>query len=108
MKKLLTLLIILSFVGIGSCKKEEKDPDYCTSTAWTQQLADELTAYMSAAMTYSSSPTAANCNALKTSLQAYINALKPFEKCSLWTAEQKAQFHDALVEAEDDLADACD
>lgn len=107
MKKLLSLLIILSFIWIGSCKKEDKDPDYCTSSTWTQQLADELNSMMGAALTYSSSPTTANCNTYKASIKAYIDALKPFEKCSLWTADQKAQFHEALVDAETEMNDAC-
>ena len=107
MKKLLSFLIIILFLGVGSCKKENKDPDYCTSSTWTQQLAGQLNAMMAAAITYSASQTTANCNAYKASIQSYIDALKPFEKCTLWTTEQKAQFHEALVEAEADMTNAC-
>lgn len=100
------MLIILSFLGLGACKKEKSDPDYCT-TAWASQLNEELTAVMTTALTYSSSPSTATCNAYKAAMQDYIEALRPFEKCSLWTAEQKAEFRESLEEAESELATAC-
>lgn len=106
MKKLFALLAIVSFIGIGSCKKEEKDPDYCTG-AWTTQISDELNAVMSAAIAYSTNPTTTTCNSYKTAMQAYINALRPFENCTLWTAQDKTAFQEALDEAEQDLATAC-
>ncbi|HLN20969.1 MAG TPA: hypothetical protein VK213_07755 [Bacteroidales bacterium] len=107
MKKLFALLIIVSFIGIGSCKKKDKEPDYCTAGAWTTQINDELTVVMNTAVAYSSNPTTANCNAYKTAMQGYINALKPFENCTLWTAQDKTAFRNALQEAEQDLATAC-
>ena len=106
MKKLLSMLIILSFLGLGACKKEKSDPDYCTTT-WATQLNDELTVVMTTAMAYSSNPTTTTCNAYKAAMQAYIEALRPFENCTLWTLQQKAEFADALDEAEADLATAC-
>lgn len=107
MKKLLSFLIILLLIGIGSCKKEDKEPDYCTSSTWTMQLADELNAMVAASLTYSSNPTTATCTAYKASIQDYLDALKPFEKCSLWTAEQKEDFQQAIDEAEAELDSAC-
>jgi hypothetical protein len=109
MKKLIPLLVIVLFViSFDSCKKDKGDPDYCTSSNWTTQLNDEISAMMTAAITYSSNPTTATCNSYKAAVQSYIDALKPFDNCSLWTAEQKAQFHDYLDEAEQDLQNACD
>lgn len=96
-------MMILSFVGLGSCKKEEKEPDYC-STAWATQIQDELNTAIGAAITYSTNPTTANCNSYKTAMQAYIDALKPFSKCTGWTAEDKADFDESLADAEDELA----
>jgi hypothetical protein len=56
---------------------------------------------------YSSNPTTTTCNAYKTAMQAYIEALRPYENCTLWTLQQKAEFTEALDEAEADLATAC-
>ena len=106
MKKLLIMLIILSFLGIGACKKEKTDPDYCTTT-WVTQLATQISAMTTTALAYTSSPSVTTCNAYKAAIQNYINALKPFEDCSLWTAQQKAAFNESVEEAEADLATAC-
>ena len=106
MKKLLCMLIILSFLGLGACKKEKTDPDYC-STTWATQLNDELSAVTSTLMAYSTNPTTTTCNAYKAAMQAYIDALRPFENCTLWTLQQKTAFMDSLDEAEEDLATAC-
>lgn len=107
MKKLLPVLVILLFVfSFDSCKKDKGDPDYCTST-WTTQLNTELTAVINTAFAYSASPTTANCNSYKTAVQNYLNALKKFDDCSLWTAEQKSQLQNAIHEAEQDLQNAC-
>lgn len=107
MKKLFSLLIILSFIGLGSCNKKDSDPDYCAG-AWATQVEAELNAVIAAAMTYGTDPTLANCNAYKAAIQDYIDALRPFENCNLWSAEVKAAFNDALDEAEADLEYACD
>jgi hypothetical protein len=108
MKKLIPLLVIVLFViSFDSCKKDKGDPDYCTSANWTTQLNDELNTMVTALYAYSANPTTATCNSYKTAVQGYIDALKQFDNCSLWTAEQKAQFHDAVDEAEQDLQTAC-
>lgn len=63
---------------------------------------------ISAALTYSSSPTTANCNAYKASISAYIDALEPWGDCSLYaTGTNKAEFDAAIAEARADLQDAC-
>lgn len=106
MKKLLSFLIIVSFLGLDACKKDATDPDFC-GTAWATQVTTELNAVSNAAAAYSSTPNTTTCNAYKAAYQNYLNALEKFLDCSLWTSVQKAQLEDAITEAEDDLDGLC-
>lgn len=104
MTRLICLLIVLSFLGFGSCKKKTADADFCT-TSWTTKLADKITAMSNAAMAYGTNPTVANCNAYKTAVNAYIDALEPYGDCSLYaTGTNKAQFDAAIAEARQEVA----
>lgn len=105
MKKILIILTVISFIGIGSCKKD-KDPDIC-STTWGLQISDELEAVMSSSVTYSLNPTTANCNAYKTAVQAYLNALRQFEGCAGWSATDRQDLEESIDDAEAELATAC-
>ena len=108
MTRLLSLLIIATIVGLSSCKKDENnDPEYC-GTAWVNAVQDEFAAATNAAMTYAYDPTTQNCTAYKAAYQAYIDALKPYENCSLWTLQQKTEWQNALDEAEAELDTLCD
>jgi hypothetical protein len=108
MFRLLSLLIIAALVGLSSCKKDENnDPAYC-STAWASDVQDELAIVTNAAMTYVQDPTTQNCDAYKAAFQDYIEALEPYENCSLWTVQQKAEWQAVLDEARDDLDTLCD
>jgi hypothetical protein len=107
MLRLLSLLIIVTLVGLSSCKKDENnDPEYC-GTAWASAVQDEITALTNAAMTYGQEPTTENCNAYKAAGQAYIDALEPYDKCSLWTVQQKTEWKNAIDEAKAELNDLC-
>lgn len=104
MTRLICLLIVISFLGFGSCKKKSGDADFC-GTSWTTKLADKISAMSTAAMTYATNPTVANCNAYKTSVNAYIDALEPYGNCSLYaTGTNKAQFDAAIADARDEIA----
>lgn len=106
MRKLFCFFIFVFILGIGSCKKEVTDPDYC-GTAWSTQLSDELTALSNAALAYSSNPTPTTCNSYKTAYQSYLDALKPFAKCSLYTAAQKTELENSIAEAEAEISTLC-
>jgi hypothetical protein len=58
-------------------------------------------------MAYSSNPTTATCNSYKTAYQNYLNALKPFAKCSLYTAAQKTELENSIAEAETEISTLC-
>jgi hypothetical protein len=107
MYKVLCLIIVVSFLGIGSCKKKSADPDRC-STAWATQLSTETSAVTAAAQTYGTNPTTENCNALKTAYQNYLNALEPFTDCASWTAQQKSDLQDAIDTAQEQVNTLCE
>jgi hypothetical protein len=106
MVRVLCFLIVISFLGFGSCKKKATDPDYC-NTAWATQVQTELTTLSNALSVYTADPTPANCNSYKAAYQNYIDALEPFGNCSLWTAQQKSDGEDAIAEAQADIATLC-
>lgn len=106
MKKILSFLIIVSFLGLDACKKDASDPSFC-GTAWSAQITTELNAVSNAAIAYSQTPNTTTCNAYKAAYQDYLDALGKFLDCSLWTAAQKSELEAAIEEAEGDLADLC-
>lgn len=97
MTRLLGVLIILSFVCLGSCKKEEKD---VCGTNYYSALSTQITAVANTYVTYSMNQTTANCSAYKSALQSYVNALQPYSNCTVWTGTTKAEWQAALNETQ--------
>jgi hypothetical protein len=106
MYRVLCFLIIVSFLGIGSCKKKATDPDYC-GTSWASQVTSQSTALSTAIQTYATNQTPANCTALKTAYQNYLNALEPFVDCASWTAQQSNELQSAIDEAQQQINTLC-
>lgn len=104
MKKVIGFIIIILFLGMGSCKKKNTEPDVC-GTNWAVTVSTKATAVYTTAVAYGTNATVANCNAYKTATQAYITALEPFSNCSLWAAQDKTAFQTAINEAKAELAD---
>lgn len=107
MYRVLCLLVVVTFIGLGSCKKKATDPDYC-STSWATQLSTEVNALSAAAQAYATEQTPANCNAYKTAYQNYLDALEPFGDCALWTTQQKEELQDAIDEAQQQISTLCE
>ena len=110
MKKLISIslfvVLVVSFSSI-SCKKDKDDPGIC-GTTWATQVTAESNALSNAITVYAASPTAQNCNAYKTAYQNYLNALKPFTDCSVYTAAQKTELQTAIAQAEADISTLCE
>jgi hypothetical protein len=106
MTRLFCFLVIISFLGLDSCKKKSVDPDYC-STNWTTTIQSELNAVSNAAAAYGTNPTTTTCNTLKAAYNNYINALEPFSNCTLWTASTKTQWQNMIDEARAELPTLC-
>lgn len=104
MKKVFGFIIIILFLGMGSCSKKNSEPDVC-GTSWVTTVSTKATAVYTTAIAYGTNPTVANCNAYKTATQAYITALQPFQNCSAWTTAQKSEFQAAMTEAQAELND---
>jgi len=106
MHRVLSFFIILS-LGLCSCKKDPTDPAAC-STNWAEDVQAEIADLSNASAAYGANPSTETCSAYKAAYQDYIDALKPFLKCSAWTATQKADLQAAIDDAENDLSTLCD
>jgi hypothetical protein len=106
MYKVFCVLIVVSFLGIGSCKKKSTEPDSC-ATAWTTQVSSQTNAVASAAQAYGADPTPANCNALKTAYQNYLNALQPYTDCAAYTTQEKNDLQAAITQAQQEVNTLC-
>lgn len=108
MLRLISLLALATLLGLSSCKKDENnDPEYC-GTVWANAVQDELTVVTDAAMTYAQNPTTETCNAYKAAYQDYIDAMEPYGNCSMWTAQQKTEWQNAIDEANGQINTLCD
>jgi hypothetical protein len=108
-KKTLTYIpLILFFVSVlaVSCSKDGDGLAPC-SAAWATEVNAEWTAVISAATIYAQDETAANCNALKSAYQDYINAMKPFGNCATLTGQDRADWKQAVEDAEAEVATLC-
>jgi len=110
MKKIIPISVFVVMticLSLISCKKEASDPDYC-GTAWSTKLSSELTALSNASMAYSNNPTTVTCSSYQTAYQNYLNALKPFTKCTLYTPAQKTELENSIAQAETEISTLCD
>jgi hypothetical protein len=107
MSRVFCFLVIVSLLGLGSCKKKSADPDYC-ATSWATQLSTEINALSTAANTYASNPTNENCNAYKVAYQSYLDALEPFVDCTAWTVDQRNELQAAIDEAQQEISTLCE
>jgi hypothetical protein len=93
-KKIFFLLFLAVAVsGFWTCKKDNKA---ACSGAWASELSSEINAMSSAAQTYATNPTPANCNAYKQAAQAYLDALAPYGNCATLTGQDRVAWQNAL------------
>jgi hypothetical protein len=100
------LLVAVCLLVMSSCSSNDPTPANC-SVAWATDLQAEITAMANAATAYANDQTQNNCLNYKSTLQAYINKLKPYGNCSALTGQNKAQFDAALQEAEAEVSSLC-
>jgi hypothetical protein len=106
MLRFFSFLIVVSFLGTASCSKKAADPDNC-GTNWATQVTAQSNSLSAALQTYATSQTPANCTALKTAYQNYLNALEPFVDCASWTAQQQNELQAAINEAQQQINTLC-
>lgn len=91
---------MIAMLGFHSCKKEATDPEYC-SEEWATEEETALTASYNA---YVADMSVANCLALKSACQNYINALEPFLECvNTWTDAERKEVQDTIDEMQEYL-----
>ena len=102
------LAIFLLPLGITTMSSCGKTDDVLCAATWGQDLQDELNAVATTGTAYSQDPSAANCAAYRSALQAYVNALKPYGDCGALTGAQRTAWQQAVDQYEDDLDGLCD
>lgn len=98
--------VILALLVLFSCSKDDDGITPCSAN-WAYELSSEFTAISTAATNYSMDPSEANCNALKNAYQQYIDALKPFGNCATLSGADRAEWQEAIDEAEEELDSIC-
>jgi len=102
-RKIYTAFFVGLFImGISACKNNDEKDAPC-SVAWTSELSAEINAMSAAAQAYAANQSVANCNAYKQSVQAYLNALRPYGDCTVLTGQQRIAWENAIADAQDNV-----
>lgn len=76
------LFMVTALLVLSSCSNDDNGSiGDCSEEFWTQRVQDEATAFFNAANAFSEDPSVANCNALKATGNAYIDALEDARPC---------------------------
>lgn len=101
--KISSVIILLITI---SCGKDSPLKNDCNNV-WTQEVANELSAYSSALQAYSSDPTASNCSNVKSAAKNYLDSLRDVLDCV--PTASRTQINQAINEAKAEVDDeACD
>ena len=95
-----SLFLTIAVFGFWTCDKDDDNKDNGCSAAWASELSNEANAMISAAQTYATNPTPANCNAYKAAAQAYLDALEPYGNCATLTGQDRVAWQNALDQAQ--------
>lgn len=87
------LFLTVAVFGFWTCSKDKSDT---CSAAWGTELSNEITAMTNAAQVYAANPTTANCNAYKSAMQDYLDALEPYGNCATLTGTDRVAWQNAL------------
>lgn len=87
------LVLLTSTTLFFACKKEEAAPAVDCNNISTS-IVNDVTAYQTAVTTYSTAPTVANCNAVKSSLTNILNKIKDCPQL----AAMKGQYEAVLAD----------
>ncbi len=102
-KLLMNGAIIL--VGFASCSKNDDSTSsvQCFEGTWIQEISAETNAWITAAATYDTDPSTANCNSYKSAVTHYLDALDKIKKCV--PEISLGEFNEAIDEARIELSD---
>lgn len=102
MKALLSILLFSLFTGmllLGSCGKSDLDKRCGSNWSPATELEQEINDLNNAVITYGQNPTPANCEAYKQAYLDYLDALKEWEDCYVYSGLQD-DFKQSIADAE--------
>jgi len=102
MKNLLLLFFAVFALSLSTgCSKDGSTPSGCDANLFNQSINPKLTAWQDAATAYGNDQSIANCEAYKSTGQAFLESIRSYENCaSLYTQS----WRDAVDGAQADLA----
>ena|SRR5690554_876003 len=116
-KIVMPLMLSISLVFMIGCGKDDDSSGGGTAgrnytgagcaNAWATELQAEINEISIASQAYVNDQSNANCQKLKDAYQSYLNALKPYANCTTLTGTNRADYEQAIKDAEDDLDDIC-
>lgn len=108
-KLLLIGCLAVAITTITACSKNNPlNPlGNCGNGGWTVKVSKELNDFSTAASSYSTDPTPANCEAYKNAAKNYLDALEGVRGCVI--GANQVEFNKAIAEAKEDVdQDDCD
>lgn len=97
---LFALALSVTFAA-GCGGNDPVTPDRCNATLFNEDVNPRLTAWQEAATNYANDQSVANCEAYKTTGDAWLEAIRQYESCATLYNES---WREAVEEARADLA----
>lgn len=103
MKNLLLLFIAVIALSLstGCSKDDPASPTGCDATVFNQNVNPKLNAWQEAATAYANDQSVANCEAYKSTGQAFLDSIRSYENCATIYTQS---WRDAVADAQADLA----
>ncbi|MDN3688622.1 hypothetical protein [Cyclobacterium jeungdonense] len=101
-KSLIAALPLFCFLNFGCSLGGDDDVVTC-SAQWSVDLEEEINALSQASIEHAQNQSQATCENLRNAAQSYLDALRPYGNCSSLTGQSRADWQDAVEEAENDI-----
>lgn len=103
MKNLLLLFVAVLALSLsnGCSKSDPASPGGCDATLFNQEVNPKLSAWQDAATAFANDQSTANCNAYKSTGQAFLESIRSYENC---TSIYTQSWRDAVDNAQTELA----
>ena len=101
MKNLFLLVsgVIALSLSTGCSKDDPATPSGCDATLFNQDINPKLSAWQDAATAYANDQSTENCNAYKTTGQAFLESIRSYETCAtLYTQTWRDAVEDAMAD----------
>ncbi|MBK9106905.1 MAG: hypothetical protein IPM92_00620 [Saprospiraceae bacterium] len=102
--QLISILFLFSLAFVTFSCGDDKETTKPCSTAYADELQNEINALSAAAQAYGLNPNATTCLAYKNAAQAYVNALEPYGNCPGLTGQLRTDWEASLNAAKASVA----